>query len=538
MKKNTESGESGKVTQVSSTIPKGSRVIPSRVWLEGGRALWRSLAFREKALILMGILVPALDQISRLASLGVTMKAVSRGIRQPLDLDSRLWLGLIILGATGISALIQLYSGWVKRNLKGQITRMIRRIYGRMMADTSRLPLGEREKEVENLVSEERNFVNSATSGMADFIEFVASLSIVVFLLIILTWFNWVVGAIILGVGLTALLILKFKIKSSSKKESDKLGEARDKLANQFENIAEGRGGTGSLIDAYANNQYDRLAFAEQEAKTSLQKKISSAMNFGSAILMAVVFLLVSAEGAFDEQKVVWMVVFIFGLRMVVAHGKSAMVDWGSVLGTKQTLMTLAKGALLPPLQEVACEAENENDATRGDLIEGGRGPRIVDYKFSGLDGAGIVSRESLVLEMTVETDSEIKGFYWSFSILPVASSIVLVSKTSEDSGITWNLPAGRSRFRMVSGPVWIPAGTYAARVGIAKGNRLLDLSVAKGDQATITVLPDEAAKRSIQTRLASDVVIMDVEWEIDFQPVELEQGKGHVGTSLTSKSI
>jgi ABC-type multidrug transport system fused ATPase/permease subunit len=525
MKKKTESGESGKEKRTPLQAHKSARVIPSRIWWEGARALWRSLAFRERALILMGILVPALDQISRLASLGITMKAVSRGIRQPLDLESRIWLCLVILGATGISALIALFSSRVKKNLKILVTRLARRIYGRMMAATGQLPLEEREAEIAILIEEERNFMNSATSGALDLIDFVAALSLVVVLLVVLTWFSWIVGAIILVAGLVALLVLKLKIRSSPRKEGDDALEARKRLTRQLESIAGSRKNTESIIDDYADNEFDKLTFAELEAKTSLQKKISSVMGFGSAILMALVFFLVSSEGAFDEHKVVWMVVFIFGLRMVVAHGKSAMVNWGAILGEKKTLMTLAKASLnASSALHDEMEEPRDDDMAEISRLDGGRaGTRIVDFQFSGLNGAEIISREPLVLEVTVESDAEIKGFYWSFSLMPVASSLVLVSKTSEDCGVTWDLPPGRSRFRMVSGPVWLPAGTYSARVGIAKRNRLLDLSDAKGPQATISVLPDEIAKRSIQTRVASDVLLMDVEWELEFRQEKSE---------------
>ena len=522
MKKKAESGDTGNGTRKvsGSGSDKGARLIPSRTWGQGARALWRSLSFRERALMLMGVLVPALDQISRLASLGVTMKAVGMGIQQPLDLEERIWLALIILAATGVSALIAIFSSRVKKNLKILVTRLARRIYGRMMAATTELPLEERKAEVATLMDEERNFINSATSGVLDLIDFIAAISLVVVLLVILTWFNWIVGAIILVVGLVALLILKFKIKSSPRKENDDSPEARKKLTQQLESIAGSRKNTESIIEDYANNEFDRITFAELEAKTRLQKKISSIMGFGSAILMALVFFLVSAKGAFDEEKVVWMVVFIFGLRMVVAHGKSAMVDWGSILGEKKTLMALAKAAMISSMID---GEEDDAAGKRNGASSEAAGPRIVEYSFHGLNGAEITSREPLVLELTVESDQEIKGFYWSFSILPLDGSLYIASKTSEDSGITWNLPAGRSRFRVVSGPLWLPAGQYSVMVGISEGKRLLDIVGYNDPSVSICVLPDEIAKRSTQTRVASDVVILDVQWDLDFSHENLD---------------
>jgi len=525
--KKEQSGDTGKGTRKVSGFDKGTRLIPSRTWGQGARALWRSLSFRERALMLMGVLVPALDQISRLASLGVTMKAVGRGIRQPLDLEERIWLGLIILAATGISALIAIFSSRVKKNLKILVTRIARRIYGRMMAATTRLPFKEREAEVATLLDEERNFMNSATSGLLDLIDFIAAISLVLVLLVILTWFNWIVGVIILVVGLIALLILKFKIKSSPGKENDDSPEARKKLTQQLEGIAGSRKNTETLIEDYANNEFDRITFAEAEAKTRLQKKISSMMGFGSAILMALVFFLVSAKGAFDEEKVVWMVVFIFGLRMVVAHGKSAMVDWGSILGEKKTLMALAKAALAAQTRRIEDVSEqNEGSAAdNGGALVSRTFTRIVDYSFSGLDGSGVVSGESFVLEVTVESDIEIENCGLSFNILHPNGSPYIISKTSGDCGISWTLPAGRTRFRAVSGPVWLPAATYPVRLGIAKGDRSLDVVGSTSFPVTLSVLPDEQAKNFIMARVAQDVVVMDVEWD-----PEIRQENGEIG--------
>lgn len=522
MKKKAESGDAGKGTRKVSGPDKGARLIPSRTWGQGARALWRSLSFRERALMLMGVLVPALDQISRLASLGVTMKAVGRGIRQPLDLEERIWLGLIILAATGVSALIAIFSTRVKKNLKILVTRIARRIYGRMMAATTELPLEERKAEVATLVDEERNFINSATSGVLDLIDFIAAISLVVVLLVILTWFNWIVGVIILVAGLVALLILRFKIKSSPRKENEDSPDARKKLTQQLESIAGSRKNTESIIEDYANNEFDRITFAELEAKTRLQKKISSMMGFGSAILMALVFFLVSAKGAFDEEKVVWMVVFIFGLRMVVAHGKSAMVDWGSILGEKKTLMALAKAAMIPPVID---GGEDDAAGKRNGASSEAAGPRIVEYSFQGLNGGELVSREPLAVEITVESEVECKGFSWSFAISGLEDTKFLARRSSVDNHITWTLPIGRTRFRMVTGPVWLRAGTYSAWIGIAQGNQNLDRVGSTETPVSLSVLPDQTAKHSAHVRVVRDVIVLDVEWETELRHEKLAVG-------------
>ena len=533
MKKKAESGDTGNGTRKvsGSGSDKGARLIPSRTWGQGARALWRSLSFRERALMLMGVLVPALDQISRLASLGVTMKAVGMGIQQPLDLEERIWLALIILAATGVSALIAIFSSRVKKNLKILVTRLARRIYGRMMAATTELPLEERKAEVATLMDEERNFINSATSGVLDLIDFIAAISLVVVLLVILTWFNWIVGAIILVAGLVALLILKFKIKSSTRKENDDSPEARKKLTQQLESIAGSRKNTESIIEDYANNEFDRITFAELEAKTRLQKKISSIMGFGSAILMALVFFLVSAKGAFDEEKVVWMVVFIFGLRMVVAHGKSAMVDWGSILGEKKTLMALAKAAMISSMID---GEEDDAAGKRNGASSEAAGPRIVEYSFHGLNGAEITSREPLVLELTVESPVSVKNFNWSFAISRLDGVTFLITKSSDDKGVVWELPIGLTRFRMVSGPVWLSPGIYSAWVGISQETQTLDLVGSKESPVLINVLPSEAEKNLVQTRVPFNAVAVEVEWELEFRREESNGGETRAESAVT----
>lgn len=525
MKKKAKSGDAGKGTRKVSGPDKGARIIPSRTWGQGARALWRSLSFRERSLMLMGVLVPALDQISRLASLGVTMKAVGMGIREPLDFEMRLWLGLIILAATGIAVFIQMFSSRVKKLMKAQITRMVRGVYGGMVAEAAKLPSEESGAEVKALLEDERNFTNSATSGISAILEFFASIFLVLVLLVILTWFNWVVGAIILGAGFVALIVLKFRVQSTPTKEIDNLVEARKLLTKQLETIAGSRKNPRGLIEGYADNEFDRLTFAGVEAKSSLARKISSIMNFGSAILMAIVFFLVSAEGAFDENKVVWMVVFIFGLRMVVSHGKTAMVKWGGILGEKKTLMSVARASLNSSLNQNYGHFDDDSDEDQnvGPVLKEGPGPRIVDYSFSGLDGGELISREPLVVEMAVETEEEIEGFYWSFAITRLDGPPYLISKTSEDCGVNWNLPGGRSRFRMVTGPIWLPPGDYSIMVGIAQGNRLLDLVGSETSRLTISVLPNESAKLSVQKRIAADVVAVDVEWQLEFRHENLE---------------
>jgi len=518
MKKKAESGDAEKGPRKVSGPDKGARLIPSRTWGQGARALWRSLSFRERAVIVMGVFVPALDQISRLVSLGVMMKAVSRGIRQPLDLDSRIWLGLVILVAAGVAALIQLFSTKVKKDLKIQLTKIIRRSYGRMMVATDALSVDERKAEVQYLVNEERNFMSSAMSGASTLVEFVASIMIVFALLIVLTWFNWIVGAIILSAGLSALLILRLRIRKNVRQESD-LGDERKKVTRILEGIAESGKNRKTLIEDYTNNQFDFLTFAEQEAKSSLERRISTAMNFGSAILMAVVFLLVSSQGAFDENKMVWMVVFVFGLRMVVSNGKTAMLKWSGVLGEKKSLMELAKASLISEIGNDTAELNQtfespSEEETANYFVN----PTIADYSFSGINGLEIVSRESLVVEILVDSPSEIEGVTWSFAISNFEGTSFLITKSSGDCGIVWNLPKGRSRFRVVSGPVWLPAGTYSAWVGLAKESRTLDLVGSRSKPIPLRVAPDELAKNSLQTRAADDVVLMDVEWELELK--------------------
>lgn len=513
-----ESRERKRSSPDSLGEPRAANLIPSRVWWEGVRSLWRGLAIREKALILMGVIVPALDQIARLGSLGVTMKAISSGIRQHPDLETRLWLGFLILGAGAISGLIIMASDRVTKNLKILVTRQVRRIYGRIMAATVLIPLNERETGINSLVTKEREFITSATSGLIDLIDFIASVSIVVVLLIALTWFNWIVGAILFVSGVIALLILKFRVRTSPAKESLDAQEARKKLTEQFVRIARSKEKVGAAIENYVDNDFDRISMAESEAKSRLQKKITSVMGFGSAILMALVFFLTSAEGAFDEKKMVWLVVFVFGLRMVVTHGRHAMVNWGSVLGKKDTLMVMAKAVVTPLPGNETDSGTVGGDESKTEETDPGIPPRIVAHSIRGRGGSEITSREPIEVEITVESGREVAEFNWSFAVSRMETNSFLITKSSVDSGIMWTLPRGRTSFRMQSGPVWLTAGTYSAWIGIASGSRTLHLLGSNADTVPLVVLPDEVAKQSVQTRIAKDVVLFDVIWGPDLQ--------------------
>lgn len=503
---------------------RGSKpgLLPSRTWLRGARALWKILSRRERCLFVLGILVPALDQVSRLGSLGVTIRAVGYGIRQPLDLDKRLWLSLIILGATLVSVFIQMGASRVKRGLKAAISHLARRLYGQLMLAAAQHPPDERKALVAQLLAEEKGFHGSATTGTAALIEFLAATFLVLVLLGILAWFDWRVGLGLLCAMLGTLTLLRFRVKAASIKgvegENEKLVEARKALSQKLEALGQRRS-SPELLEDYVNNEYDALAQAEAEEKSRLQKRITSAMNFGSALLMALVFLFVSAEGAFDENKIVWMVVFVFGLRMAVSQSKTAMVKWGTMLAEKLTLMQMVRAGLVMRASERGAEMsdlEEEGEEQAGN--DYGTLARIVEYSFCGLNGPEIISREPLVVEMCVEAREVLEGVSWSFAISNLEGTSFLITKTTSDQGLTWDIPKGRSWFRVVTGPVWLHAGTFSGWIGFAKGSQTLDLIGSQTDPVLLHVLPDETVKQVVSTREIRDVVAMDVEWDLDFK--------------------
>jgi hypothetical protein len=501
------------------------RLVPSGVWVNGIRALWAELKFRERGIIILGIFLPILDHVSRLGSLGITMKAVSRAVRHPLDIDARLWLSLVIFCAFGAAALIQISSSRARRGLKLQLTKIVRKAHGRMMATAVNLPLEDRDAHVNGLLKGEKDFVNSATSGLLALVEFLTSFQVVALLLAVLIWFSPAVGAILMVCGLSALLILRRRIRNPAVKETDKIGDAREAMLADFEAISKNSGERTVLIEQYVNNQFDKLVSEEARLKSQTQSRISTTMNVIAAILMALVFFLISAKGAIDEQKVVWIVIFVLGLRMVVSQGKVAMVKWGATLAEKKSIMLLARAALAPQLfreeDVIEIAAEPLDDGDGGDSLD--IPVRIVDFSFSGLDGSEVVSREPLAVEMTVESDEDIEGFFWSFAITLQPGPPYLMLKSSEDCGVKWSLPKGRSTFKMVTGPIWLPAGEYFGMVGRAEGGRLLALAGGADSPISLQVLPDEIAKRSPQTRVAHDVVLIDVEWKLEFDHEILE---------------
>lgn len=513
-------------------------IIPSRIWAEGVHAIWSSLSLRERGLLLLGATAPMINQISGLASFWVIIQAINYGIRKPLELEIRLWLGLVILVASLVSICTQILSDRVTKTLKAQNMRMIRRMYGTIMAEASKLTCDKRKQWVKQVIDEEKTFVSSSATGVSAAIEFLAAIFLVVGLLGILAWFDWIVGAILLVSGLVTLMILRHKIKTQNNEdeegndgESDKIVKARQSISQKLEFIGSRRRNLVELIEDYANNELDQLAMDEADSKMRIQKKISSAMNYGSAIIMVVVFLLVSTKGAFDANKIVWMVVFIIGLRMVVLHGKTAMVKWGVILSKKTTLMRLMKAGIAwqTPREEVSdVEAEDDDDADVEMRVEDdSRGiARIVDYSFRGVNGAEVVSRKPLIVEMCVEAREAIEGVSWSFAISNMDGTSFLITKTTADHGIIWDIPKGKSWFRVVTGPVWLPAGTFSGWIGIAKGNQTLDLIGSQAEPKLLHVLPDETVKRMVPIREIRDVVAMDVEWDQEFRNATSESWK------------
>lgn len=516
----SQRAENGKASRSS-----GVGLIPSRTWLDGARAIWSDLSFRERGLFLLGILLPVLDKIASLCSLSVTMRAVSYGIRKPLDLEMRLWLGLTILVATLLSEFIMVLSNRVKKGLKVQNTRLVRRMYGAMMVQAARLPSEKRRERLQQLINEERNFISSAVSGLSDSVEFLASIFLVTVLLGLLTWFKWQVGVVLFAAILIALLVLRWRLahkspqrENTDAEEAERINAARKEVGQKLMAIGARSGNAKQLIEEYANNDYDRLTLELPEQRKRVQKRIASAMNFGSAGLMTLVFFLVSAQGAFDESRIVWMVVFVFGMRMAVTNAKNAMVLWGDVLQEKHSLMQLARAGLIARSNAGLDEGRMEPEESEEDENGYGSVVRIVEYSIHGLNGTDLVSREPMVVELTVESKEEVYGFYWSFSIVRTPGSPFILSKMSLDSGITWDLPKGRSTFRVVTGPLWLPAGSYYAMLGAASGDVLMDLVGEVDKPIPLEVHPDEIAKRSPQKRIAPDVVIIDVEWDQDFK--------------------
>jgi len=255
-------------------------------------------------MIVTGLILPALDQIARLGSLGITMKALSHAVMQSMALDLRVWLSLMIFAAFMVAALIQFCSGRVKRGLKIEFTGIARRAYGMIMADCAKLPPGEKGEKVRKLLREETDFIRSATSGLSAMFELLSSTLIIAVLLGILLWFSPVVGGILFFSGLTAFLILRMRVRRPAENSEMPLVAARAQVRKELAAIAVAGDDKNVLIEKYADNEFDKIQSRDHESGEVTPTRIAATTNAATAVIMALVFFLISAEGAIDESQI------------------------------------------------------------------------------------------------------------------------------------------------------------------------------------------------------------------------------------------
>lgn len=227
---------------------------------------------------------------------------------------------------------------------------------------------------------------------------------------------------------------------------------------------------------------------------------------------------------------------FIEGVRsrgggiILVTH------SFNQVLSSCPKALLMDKGARVafgssPEVIDKALELqfEMEEDQPKSVIKESPRGVlkddsgvRIAEYSFSGIEGEEILSGKPVKIEITVESEREIEGLFWSFSVWTQDGAQILVSKISSDSGLTWTLPKGRTVFRAVTGPLWLPPKRYSVRLGLAVGNRMLDLVGFERERIWIKVQSEEVSKSSIRTTVANDMVVMEVNWDPEFHRPEV----------------
>lgn len=320
-------------------------VLPSRIWWTGACALWFGLRKREKALVLLGVILPAMEQLAKLGSLGVAMKAVSHGVRGALSHQVRIELCVAILVAFSVAAAIQFLAAKAKMRLRRLILLTARKCQTANLVEREDASLGQDGKHLRKALRKEQRLVMSACVGIQSLIDFSSAALIVAILLVVVIWFNLAVGAIMLASGAIALFVLRARTrqrKGGAERRSGKKQQSRREIAAEatdaeedFESIENDMGKSGFNADS-----------DELDCRSSRESKIAISSNIGIAVLMAASFYLVSEQGAIDEKKAVWIFVFVLGLRLVAAQGKAAISKWGRALSEKKGLLMVAKGAL------------------------------------------------------------------------------------------------------------------------------------------------------------------------------------------------
>ncbi len=332
-------------SSVARTSREAVGVLPSRIWWRGARALWRGLKKGEKATLLLGMLLPVMEKLAKLGSLGMAMKAVGHSVRGALSQQVRIELCLAILLAFGLASLIQLLAEKVRMRLRRLILQTTERCQASLFAAASDDFQGLQRKAARKRKKRERTFLKSGCVGIQSLVDFFSAALIVMILLCVVVWFNLTVGVIMMVSGAMALFVLRSRTRG--RKEMPEEGdETREQ--SRWEGVERsadaGDDPESAADDSEVPISLDKLD--ELERKSNREGKIAISANLGIAALMAASFYLVSEQGAIDEKKAVWIFVFILGLRLAMIQGKAAISKWGRALSEKRGLLMVARGAL------------------------------------------------------------------------------------------------------------------------------------------------------------------------------------------------
>ncbi|MEM9016039.1 MAG: hypothetical protein AAGC68_03430 [Verrucomicrobiota bacterium] len=324
---------------------KKKRVVPSTIWIKGARALWNQFTGKEKSIFLFGLLLPTLDQLARLGSLGLAMRLMSHAVTTPLEQSTRIQLCFLIFGAFAIAAVIQTANAKLRIKLKNLIDETVKRVQEVRLSETLEKAKEDPVGSVSIFLKKNKAFTRAASSGMLSLIEFAACSFMVVVLLGVVLWFDVAIGTVTITAGAVALIVLRSNSRRKKKQNEPEEEDEKVEVGYQARIMEKLRAQEPKeeAIDIYSRCAIDPRKLAEKEKRNGDERRVTTAVNMGTAVLMGIALYLVSRADAIDPSKMIWVIVFVLALRLAVAQGRKAISSWGRALGEKNALMEVAK---------------------------------------------------------------------------------------------------------------------------------------------------------------------------------------------------
>jgi hypothetical protein len=303
------------------------RPLPSKAWLHGGLSILKNLNFSEWLILAGRVFLPVLDKISKIVSIGVAIKIVVYGVKTTPDDQTRFLLGGAIFMAFGIAGMIQVSAEAVREKMETLIGSLVERLYQGPDSSSGEFDAERRKESFQNQ--------KRVGKGLSAAIGFTSSLALIAILIVLVGWFEPMIGFAVLVLGTLLVNGLRLHRQKTQKKRVSNRRVARDN---------EG-GASASREEESADEEQVIVPFSKgarrRSGKRTRRIRIGMISNFSAALVMAASFLLLSRAHALDDGKIAWIIVFCLGMRLLMAEGAVAIRWWLEMLDQKKVLMEL-----------------------------------------------------------------------------------------------------------------------------------------------------------------------------------------------------